>query len=357
MSFDPYESTCYENLHNFYMEKTSLTASLGESCPFGMYQPGEYSPFDSVYTAEGPYSGQESSSSFLTKPIVDWQGEDCVNWAKSVCLDRGLDASAINLWVLRNATGPSLLQSSRGDFYSSVSSQYGDVLFQELQFLSNKSNASANHWSSCCEVSQGPAYPATPPFKGYDEPFPNEFNDEDLDDLVRHIPQEVWDLLPPNLDEFPMGEQPVLVKSEEITENYLPVSTPSTDLGLPLPCHLAETQNDVFKKIPTNTRRKERGPKSWEFLIRLLADKRTNPSLIRWEDEPTATFRLTQPKIIAQMWGARAGKTHLSYVNFARGLRYHYNTGALIAVSERQLVYRCGPKALQYLREVKGDST
>lgn len=66
----------------------------------------------------------------------------------------------------------------------------------------------------------------------------------------------------------------------------------------------------------------ERGPKSWEFLIRLLADKRTNPALIRWEDEASATFRLTQPAIIAKMWGARSEKSNLTYVNFARGLRY-----------------------------------
>ncbi|KAK8741694.1 hypothetical protein OTU49_002346, partial [Cherax quadricarinatus] len=110
---------------------------------------------------------------------------------------------------------------------------------------------------------------------------------------------------------------------------------------------------DVFQKIPTNTRRRERGPKSWEFLLRLLGDRRSNPSLIRWEDETQATFRLVQPNLIAQMWGARSEKPNLSYFNFARGLRYHYSTGALLPVSEKQLVYRCGPKAIKYLRELK----
>lgn len=141
-----------------------------------------------------------------------------------------------------------------------------------------------------------------------------------------------------------------------------------------------------------------RGPKSWEFLVRLLADQRSNPSLVRWEDEASATFRLMQPGIIAQMWAKRSSdKPHLSYNNFARGLRwavllpssggsalylvgyhahcnlrrypvdqsdkhviyfyrYHYSTGALEPVSERQLVYRCGPSALQYLKELKEQS-
>ncbi|KAG7161185.1 ETSous factor-like 2, partial [Homarus americanus] len=111
---------------------------------------------------------------------------------------------------------------------------------------------------------------------------------------------------------------------------------------------------DVLKKIPSKTRKRVRGPKSWEFLIRLLLDKRTNPLLIRWEEESTATFRLMQPETIAKMWAQRGvEKANLSYNNFARGLRYHYATGGLEPVSERQLVYRCGPDALTYLEDMK----
>lgn len=66
----------------------------------------------------------------------------------------------------------------------------------------------------------------------------------------------------------------------------------------------------------------ERGPKSWEFLMRLLVDPKTNPSLVKWEDEEEGTFRLTQPTLVAKLWGARSNKQYLSYVNFARGIRY-----------------------------------
>lgn len=65
----------------------------------------------------------------------------------------------------------------------------------------------------------------------------------------------------------------------------------------------------------------ERGPKNWEFMIRLLVDKKYNPELIRWEDQTEKTFRLVKPVVIAQMWGQRANKPNLSYDNFARGLR------------------------------------
>ncbi|ROT79555.1 putative ETS-likeous factor isoform X1 [Penaeus vannamei] len=110
---------------------------------------------------------------------------------------------------------------------------------------------------------------------------------------------------------------------------------------------------NALGKISTKSRKKERGPKNWEFMIRLLMDKRYNPELIRWEDEAQKTFRLVKPDAIAQMWGQRANKRSLSYDNFARGLRYQYTTGALKPVPERQLVYKCGPKALQFWRELQ----
>ncbi|XP_037791251.1 ETS-related transcription factor Elf-2-like [Penaeus monodon] len=114
---------------------------------------------------------------------------------------------------------------------------------------------------------------------------------------------------------------------------------------------------DALGKISTKSRKKVRGPKNWEFMIRLLMDKRYNPELIRWEDEAEKTFRLVRPDIIAQMWGKRANKRCLSYNNFARGLRYQYTTGALKPVPEKQLVYKCGPKALQFWRDIQRENS
>nr|XP_045596571.1 Friend leukemia integration 1 transcription factor-like [Procambarus clarkii]XP_045596572.1 Friend leukemia integration 1 transcription factor-like [Procambarus clarkii]XP_045596573.1 Friend leukemia integration 1 transcription factor-like [Procambarus clarkii]XP_045596574.1 Friend leukemia integration 1 transcription factor-like [Procambarus clarkii]XP_045596575.1 Friend leukemia integration 1 transcription factor-like [Procambarus clarkii] len=113
--------------------------------------------------------------------------------------------------------------------------------------------------------------------------------------------------------------------------------------------------HDSLKKISTK-RKRDRGPKSWEFLMRLLADEATNPSVIRWEDEAAATFRLVQPQEIARMWGTRSCKPNLTYNNFARALRYHYSTKYLTKVSERQLVYGCGHEALKFLAKLKNQS-
>ncbi|CAL4242078.1 unnamed protein product, partial [Meganyctiphanes norvegica] len=107
-------------------------------------------------------------------------------------------------------------------------------------------------------------------------------------------------------------------------------------------------------KVAVSSKRKERIPKNWEFLIRLLADPRANPKLIRWEDEAKGTFLLVQPEIITDLWNSRRpNKDPISYNNFARGLRYHYKTGALFNVGERQMVYGCGPKAIELFNKIK----
>lgn len=113
-------------------------------------------------------------------------------------------------------------------------------------------------------------------------------------------------------------------------------------------------QDPFLGKILTNRKKRLRGPKSWEYLVRLLKDPTTNPAVIRWENRDAGIFRLVQPSVIAQRWGRRTGKhasESLTYENFARGLRYHYATGALKPVSEKSFVYRLGPKAFKLLEE------
>ena len=87
--------------------------------------------------------------------------------------------------------------------------------------------------------------------------------------------------------------------------------------------------------------------------MRLLANNETNPSVICWEDRENYVFRLVEPEKIIEMWNERTHKTSQNYDNFARGLRYHYQKGVLQPVPERQLVYRCGPVAIQYFNNIE----
>lgn len=317
---------------------------------------GSMDTFPSASAAPGSYEGQESRS-FQTVNIVDWGGEECLEWAESVCRRCGIERSTVDLWHLSSTTGSSLLQYTEQYFCHTLGPQHGRLFHRELQALIKRSARGKKKVGGRLRgEASGVSYPTSSPASSCD-PDSWDFTSDDFKDLDRYISDETWDPLVGNLQGLDLQEDFMPIKYEpEDQQCQYPAAAAAAAFPAeePVsPSEAAASSTDVFKKIPTNTRRRERGPKSWEFLIRLLADKRTNPTLIRWEDEASATFRLTQPSIIAKMWGARADKSNLSYVNFARGLRYHYNTGALMAVSERQLVYRCGPKALKYLKELQ----
>ncbi|CAL4144615.1 unnamed protein product, partial [Meganyctiphanes norvegica] len=171
----------------------------------------------------------------------------------------------------------------------------------------------------------------------------------------------------PQMGPISVSEGPSSLHDYPHSSSSLPTTLPGSMPGVEGPLNLSgqrspastttEHANDPFLgKIITNRRKRLRGPKSWEFLVRLLKDPTTNPSLIRWENEANGIFRLVQPAIIAQRWGRRQGKHSsecLTYENFARGLRYHYATGALAPVSELSFVYKFGPKAEKLLKELK----
>lgn len=161
-----------------------------------------------------------------------------------------------------------------------------------------------------------------------------DFGEESMEVVEKeteNIPIDVKESSP-----FPQDNGPFLQENSPFQQESSPFSSENG----PVP-HL--------KKIPTK-RRRDRGPKSWEFLMRLLASPDTNPSIIRWEDEAEGSFRLVQPQQIADMWGTRSCKEVLTYNNFARALRYHYKTKLLYKISERQLVYGCGRQAIDYYK-------
>ncbi|XP_066958079.1 uncharacterized protein [Macrobrachium rosenbergii] len=112
------------------------------------------------------------------------------------------------------------------------------------------------------------------------------------------------------------------------------------------------TEGDPLTKIETRRGNRARWPKTWEFLVRLIVNSETNPSLVCWEDKANYTFRIKKPSEVARMWGARSGK-QVSYDHFARGLRYHYGKGGLREVREHKLVYGFGPKAIDYLKKTE----
>ena len=138
---------------------------------------------------------------------------------------------------------------------------------------------------------------------------------------------------------------------------FCPPSEPSDNRSRVRKTSSSSTLNRKNPKVPgsrsskSGGSRKERGKKVWQFLLDLLMDPNSNPTLIRWENKHDGVFRLVEHDSVAQRWGLRRDKNDLSYDYFARTLRYQYTTNMLESVPERKLVYKFGPEIVNRLRQ------
>ena len=76
----------------------------------------------------------------------------------------------------------------------------------------------------------------------------------------------------------------------------------------------------------------------WQFLLELLTD-REHVGVIQWvgiEGE----FKLSQPEIVAQLWGKRKNKPTMNYEKLSRALRYYYDGDMISKVHGKRFVYK-----------------
>lgn len=307
----------------------NLEASFTPDDPL-LERSGSIDTFRDTYLGSGEPGIPEGLEPYQHLQIEEWRSEECVQWANNVCRKKDIDTSQVDMWTFNNSTGYELLQFNQQHFCAAIGDQFGPLFFQEFRSLDKKKKKKKKERQRPRRERAASTSSSSKSESGDAEIFRER-------DVSTHV------TLASNLFDLNLRGQQT---EEKDTEG---VVDPATDLST----SQESASSAVTLKIKTRTRRGERGPKSWEFLIRLLANDSTNPSLIRWNDEANATFVLVQPSIIAKMWGARANNPNLSHNNFARGLRYHYNTGALEAVSERQFMYKCGPDALAYYNQIK----
>ncbi|XP_019865838.2 ETS homologous factor-like [Aethina tumida] len=86
--------------------------------------------------------------------------------------------------------------------------------------------------------------------------------------------------------------------------------------------------------------------KIWEFLINLLKNKTTCPSLIRWVDFEEGKFMFVRPEEVSSLWGRRKMNLNMTYEKFSRAMRYYYKSQVLLPVPGQRLVYKFGPLAV-----------
>jgi len=76
----------------------------------------------------------------------------------------------------------------------------------------------------------------------------------------------------------------------------------------------------------------------WQFLLELLTDKE-HREVIHWLGEE-GEFKLNNPEVVAQLWGARKNKPNMNYEKLSRALRYYYDGDMICKVHGKRFVYK-----------------
>ncbi|XP_054504776.2 transcription factor ETV7 isoform X2 [Agelaius phoeniceus] len=77
----------------------------------------------------------------------------------------------------------------------------------------------------------------------------------------------------------------------------------------------------------------------WEFVYRLLADRRYEP-YIRWEDREAKVFRVVNPNGLAQLWGSHKNRMNMTYEKMSRALRHYYKLNIIKKEPGQKLLFR-----------------
>ncbi|KAF5281888.1 hypothetical protein FQR65_LT14471 [Abscondita terminalis] len=76
----------------------------------------------------------------------------------------------------------------------------------------------------------------------------------------------------------------------------------------------------------------------WQFLLELLTS-REYKSVIHWQGNE-GEFKLSNPEIVAQLWGERKNKPTMNYEKLSRALRYYYDGDMISKVHGKRFVYK-----------------
>merc|ERR1712051_706398 len=80
-----------------------------------------------------------------------------------------------------------------------------------------------------------------------------------------------------------------------------------------------------------------------QWIVELLRNPETNPSVIMWEDEPAGKFRVINSNAFAQLWAKVKNNPAMNYEKLSRAMRYYYRNKEIEMVKGERLTYKFGP--------------
>merc|ERR1711973_192889 len=92
-----------------------------------------------------------------------------------------------------------------------------------------------------------------------------------------------------------------------------------------------------------------------QWIVKLLRDPETNPSVIKREDEPEGKFRVINSTAFAQLWAVEKKNPAMNYEKLSRAMRYYYRNKEIEMVKGERLTYKFGPNMRDFRAKDRND--
>merc|ERR1711994_780463 len=160
-----------------------------------------------------------------------------------------------------------------------------------------------------------------------------DYDPEDFEEVVR-----------PSKRRRKQKEKTSDYESEELSEEEKPQRNPSPRR------YRRPSKNPVPQQ-----RKKGSTLKISQWIVKLLRDPETNPSVIMWEDEPEGKFRVINSTAFAQLWAVEKKNPAMNYEKLSRAMRYYYRNKEIEMVKGERLTYKFGPNMRDFRAKDRTD--
>merc|ERR1712062_164146 len=129
---------------------------------------------------------------------------------------------------------------------------------------------------------------------------------------------------------------------------------------------LSEEEKPQRKHVSRRSRKPSRNPipqqrkkgstlKISQWIVELLRNPETNPSVIMWEDKPAGKFRVINSNAFAQLWAKVKNNPAMNYEKLSRAMRYYYRNKEIEMVKGERLTYKFGPNMRDFRAKDRND--
>merc|ERR1711975_98363 len=167
---------------------------------------------------------------------------------------------------------------------------------------------------------------------------------DDLSSDPDFDPEEFEEMSRPSKRRRKQKEKTSDYESEEFSEEEKPQRNPAPRR------YRRPSKNPVPQQ-----RKKGSTLKISQWIVKLLRDPETNPSVIMWEDEPAGKFRVINSTAFAQLWAVEKKNPAMNYEKLSRAMRYYYRNKEIEMVKGERLTYKFGPNMRDFRAKDRND--